>query len=235
MRGGKILIFAGVLLTFTVSVHADIIIDNFDANQSLVANSSTPVAQSSVSDAGILGGERDTRALYQSGPGNVVLEANLGGDKILNFSLAAKTSGGADIVWDGLDGSSALNYTGLGSVDLSDGGVLDRIAIMLGFDDLPVTLVLEVWTNSDYMSVAQLNLPGGIFSPVEYELPFTSFVDSGSSGPADFTNVGMIVLEIDVQFPSTDLQIDYVKSTPEPVTLCLLALGSLAMLRRKRK
>ncbi|UCD29155.1 MAG: PEP-CTERM sorting domain-containing protein, partial [Planctomycetota bacterium] len=173
-------------------------------------------------------------ASYQSGPGDVVLEVNPGNDNLLNFSLAAKTDGEAKLVWDGIDGSPALDYTGLGGFDLTNGGALDRITIPVAFDDLPVTLVMEVWTDSNYMSDAQLNLPGGIFSPVDYEILFTSFVSSGSSGPADFSNVGMIVLDINVQYPGTDLQIDYIKATPEPATLLLLILGCLPVLRRKR-
>jgi hypothetical protein len=38
MLGGKILIVAGIILAFKFIIRADIIIDNFDANQSLSMN-----------------------------------------------------------------------------------------------------------------------------------------------------------------------------------------------------
>jgi len=235
MRGEKLVIAVVVGLVLVSVAQADIIIDSFDVSQRLDANSGTPVAEGSVTGAGIIGigGERDSRASYDSAPNEVVLEANAGSNSLPNFSIGADTRGGADVVWDGVDGSSTINFTGLGGIDLTDGGALDRIAVKVAFDDLAVDVILEVYTNSSSSSTATINLPGGIFAPQTHEVLFSSFSTLGT-GPADFTNVGAIVLKIDDKFAATDLQLDFIKATPEPATLGLLGLG-LPLLRKRRR
>lgn len=230
------------LIAFLSAASANaVVIDTFDISQALKANSGI-TQDSGVAglDASILGGERDMLLDWFSGAANLELTANAGspGNGLLSFSAGAQTSGQGEVVWDGDDGDPlSLNPLGLGGIDLTDGGTLDRIAVGVESDDWPVHLVFEVYTNSFDWSSATLELPGGISSAQTFELLFSAFTPQVASigAGADFTNVGAIRLIIDDQRAETDLSIRFVESTPEPATLSLLALGGLALLRRRRR
>ena len=213
----------------------ELMIDSFDTTQSLLADSTNQDVTSSVSTAGsdIIGGTRDAAALYDSGPSTISLVANEGGSSVLNYNGSAGTSGSAWCIWDGDSDPDVFSPTGLGSEDLTLAGVLDRIAIMVDFDDLPVDLIFKVYTDASNWSQATLRLPGGIHDqgdpPTQFNVPFSSFVTQAGTG-ADFTNVGAISLDISELIQGTNLQVDFIKAVvPEPVSIILLALGILAL------
>jgi hypothetical protein len=228
------------LLALFASSAGAVIIDDFETAQTLLANSGTPSASSSVGPAaGIVGGHRDAEAAWTSGPNNVDLDIDTGTASALDLSLGSDTMGSAKLQWDGADGSISLDATGLGAVDLTAGATLNALGIKVLFDDLPVNIQLFVYTNAGNWSSATLGLPGGIFSASSYTVPFASFT-AGGGGGASFSSVGAIEMVIQPQFGATDLTLDFIESTyvPEPSSVALSALalaGLMACAWRRRR
>jgi hypothetical protein len=224
----RILAGAALIAAFlcTPFAHA-VIIDTFDTSQSLSADMFTDDF-GSVAGGGILGGERDSVVIWDSGPNTVDVEVNAGSSGLLNFSSGAATIGYADFIWDGLDGSDAVDFAGLGGVDLTAGGTLNAIALNVAFDDLPVEVGMSIATDAGNFSSASLNLPGGIFTPQSYSILFSAFVPDVGAG-ADFTNVNAILLWIQGELAATDVQLDFIESAyvPEPSSLILAAFGCI--------
>jgi len=142
------------------------------------------------------------------------------------------------VVWEGEDGvADEIDAAGLGAVDLSEGGTLDRFAIE--FDsDLATTLSLRVYDAADPAgaSWSEAMVPvvatGGEFMILE--VPFAAFTETGPTGAADFTNTGAIALEV-VGVSALDLALTSVRVVPEPAAGTLAALTALALLGGRRR
>lgn len=225
MRMRMLVAVALVALTVSMAPGA-LIIDDFDGAQSLAVHASGPASDAAtVAAPGAIGGWRGATLDYVSGPLGATLDVDPGGSGILAASSDAITSAAALITWDG---GSAF---GLGA-DLTGGGALDRFVFGVLFDDLPTTITMTVYTDAGNWATADLALPGGIYASQEFLLPFASF--GGGAGAVDFTNVGMITMDLNLD-PSTDLALDYVKTDiPEPGFATMLLLGAGALLRKRR-
>lgn len=237
----KTFIFGVIVSGVAAATANGMIIDTFETGQTVVADMNTTTDMNSVSGPGILGGERDLSAFWTNGPNDVEHVANASNDGLLSFSLGADTSGTGDAVWDGTDASRglAVNYTGLGGVDLTGGGTDDRLGVKLVFNDLPsTTLSFWIYTDQSNWSHASIILPAGIgitLPMLEIDILYSNFVVGGGTG-ADFSNVGAIVMEIAPEFPSADTQIDFIETdTPAPGTLALTGLAGLVGFRRRRR
>lgn len=158
--------------------------------------------------ASVLGGERDMIVTHTTGGGDVEFRVDSNNRNVLDVSQVSATAGRGQLQWDGIDGSASLDTTGLGGVDLTDGGTNDGFQLGVGFSDGAFDLVILVYTGTNYSSytlnlAAPIDLPGQTFF-----IPFSDFIVVGGTG-ADFTSTGAVVLDIEPQGLGVDLAIDF--------------------------
>ena len=152
------------------------------------ANSGTPTAFSSALVSAI-GGERDLVAQHGTGGLNVELSANAVANT-LALSSGTGTSGSGTASWDGVDGAAALDPTGLGGIDLTDGGSSEGFIINRN-GDFVGSLTITVHTDGTSSSSITTTVPT---TAAEIYLPYSTF--TGSGGGADFSNVGAVEMSI---------------------------------------
>ena len=211
-----------------------ILIDDFNAFQSVTANQGMMIDSSALATVGALGGERELKAMHGAGSTDVSLVSDAGGSSILNYSTGAGTIGMGVVTWDGVNGTGVFDPTGLGGVDLTDGGAALGIVVNVEFDDLPGSLDFIVYTDAGNSSMGSLALPGGIFTNQLLFLPFNAFASKNGSG-ADFTDVGAIVMNINTNLESIDIQMEFIQAdVPEPGALALVGFTGLLGFRRRR-
>ncbi len=187
-------------------------VDPFETDQDGVVSTSQGTPVYSYQDGtDILGGEREIKAECTSGSCTNQVFASVNGS-LLNHAQGPSVYGYTLVTWDGNDNSTAINYTGLG-VDLASGGA-DRIHIIgIEADHDGSDLIITIYSDADHWSVASImNIPE-FEVPTDLQLLFNSDFSpgSGADGPADFTNVGAITLEINGRsVNSLDLSIDLI-------------------------
>ncbi len=224
---------AALWVCISGSADSALIIDSFDTAQSAAVippfvNTPTSVA----SGAGVLGGERDFELSLLSGQGTS-LNADFGGNSMLEHGQLGASTATSLIVWDGSDGDpTSLDPTGLGGVDLTDGGTLSGIQLVLDVNDIPAPLTLTAHTDAGNFSSVTVILPGSIPPTVSLFVPFLNFLPIAGTG-ADFTNIGALSLFIDgSSAPGLDVQLELIAAAnpvPEPTSLALAALGALCI------
>ncbi len=223
------ILFGGLALLAWTEDSRALLIDDFSADQTLVVFAPTGFASSQVLGSGILGGERDMELTLAASVG--ISMAASGAD--LTYGQIANSQGSGRIVWDGADGDPAVDYTGLGSADFTDGGVEDRLAIPLVIGNFSAPIVLTAYTDATNFSTATVLLPGRVPPLQSLIVLFTDFAVAGGTG-ADFTDIGAFSLYIDgSSTPGLAVGFDLV---PEPSTGSLLLFGilMLASIRRYR-
>jgi hypothetical protein len=191
-------------------------IDGFDDGEvSLVALPGIE-QDMAVVGAGILGGERDVRVFnFGFSLGSALVATDLLGSGSFAYSQGAGTFSQARVIWDGVDGNvTNFDPTGLGGVDLTEGGHHTAVRFRIASQDLPVaTAFLDLWSNNSDASRADFGpLPGGIAQPAELIVPFSRFVTVSGAG-ADPANVGAISLLL-VGNQAHTLQIDGIDTVP---------------------
>ena len=176
--------------------------DYTDTGPSVSAGGPTPSSDFDfVSAPAALGDERDLFVELISGVEgeNVQLNGTAGA---LTFSATSAAVGRYVSVWDGSDNNaSAIAFTGLNGQDFSSGGAT-AIRMLVGADLAGATARLRVFTDADHWSEQSLAIAAG--SPSELIFLFSGFVQGGSSGPADFSDVGAVELQIDAPAAGTD-------------------------------
>ena len=203
-------------------VHGAILIDDFTDFQSvsqLCSNIGTPASSTVL--GGMIGGERDVRLDITACPGvgdlSVLVTSYF-------HSADAGVRGTSLAAWDGIDGNGlVVNPTGLGGIDLTEGGTQDAFQLLIQQADLNSTLVFDVYTNGSNSSRYILNLVGGALN-TDLVVPFADFVPNLGAG-ADFTNVGAITMLIDgTAVSSLDVIVDFLSTTS---TLTAIKTGAL--------
>ena len=199
------------LATFSADAVAGTIVTGIDTfNQTTqqvtdTTNDGVPVV-SSVLAPEVIGGERDLFVNLTSNTGQVQFSVNdttLGLPGLLVFGSTGQGDGERRVSWDGVDSdATVINDTGLGSIDLTDGGSALGLQLQVGADLAGSQAVVRLYSNDGVIgtasrfSTATLAIPqtGGSISQKEF-LPFSDFAPGGG-GAADFTKVGAIELEI---------------------------------------
>lgn len=226
----------------------NLIIDAFDNNQGVKADSFAPIATSSFDDpmAQVLGGERDMYVRLVSGVGEVELRSNAFGVAVLQYDNTSGVVGHGIITWDGKDNSASPTPSlGLGNIDLTQGGANEGLIMLLGIDATGAgdQARIRIFGDSNtQFSEAYVTIPVTDGTAVaQAYLPFSDFM-----GPVSPTSVNAIQLILGEGAPAVDSQIDFLGAigpvhqnfqiVPEPtaIGLGLLGLCSLLGLRRRR-
>jgi len=223
----------GLLLVCPVRLQAspasNVLIDSFATSQSAPGGVDT---RNVAAGGGILGGERDIISfLTLSANGTVPGQLSLG---FPNGLLNGRAGG--DITYDGVDGNPSSSYFGgLGSVDLTQGGVNDCFQFdITSIANTAATLLIQV-RSVNHGSSVQVNLPqtAGIL-----DVPFSWFHYDSSpfAFPVDFYNVGYINFHFEMGGRDLVVMDSVVATTiPEPSTLALIACMSAGLLTMRRK
>jgi hypothetical protein len=194
-----------------------ILIDDMEAPQAPgKADLANPV-QDRQRGASILGGERlirvEPKAERNKGAG-YILAAVADGSLQLGHKLGA--AGPTLLVYDGVGGS------GLGDVDLTQGGSQTAVRLLVSFCDGPFDVVLRV--HSDATRFSEVVLPAAICAAgrrpapgdsAEVLLPFSGLQRAdGAAEPADLHRVNRIQVELRGMTRGADLIIDRIDTVP---------------------
>lgn len=153
-----------------------LVVDDFSADQSAnhsAINSSTTNEVGGLT--GVLGGVRTLR-LTQGASAGALSGVVSGG----TLTMTTDTAGDLEIWWDGVDDDS-FTPTGLGAMDLTNGGAFDRFRLQVSSNSLPVdSMRMQIWMNGGDRCEVQFAMPSG-----PLELPFSSFTNcTGAATPA---------------------------------------------------
>lgn len=211
----KLLATATAGLALAALAQSEIIIDSFDTWQ-YAKVACYPDATNCVSQAApeALGGERDLGVGRVGGAMDCLF-----GDVALTFPNAASLSCGPGVeacchlFYDGFDNSSAINYTGLNGVDLTEGGLCN--AFQFGTtSDLGANVDITVYTDATHYSVAEVTIVADpTFQFVDTVLSFSQFVAAGPDGGADFARVGALDFELCNGPEGSDIAINTIRTT----------------------
>lgn len=124
------------------------------------------------------------------------------------------------------------SYTSLGPLH-ADLSADEALELTVGFADLSGKVDVTLTAGGHTYSVAGTAIPGGDTSTT-FSIPYTSFSGLVSSG--DLKHVDGLQFTFSSPSDGWDIEVDRVYSgSPEPSTLTLLALGGLALVRRRRR
>jgi hypothetical protein len=230
-----------LLLLAVSSAHADVLVDDFSAYQFLSLSGGPSGYKSGfggLSAGGILGGQREVfLERLSSNSGSVSADVNGSFSDAVSFASSPATSGRSLFTYDGADSIFGINHTGLGGLDLTEGGM--NMGFMVNAtSDLGATLRLSVYTDADRFSTRSFFVSADpSFTFTNYFNSWSTFSAGGSLGGADFANVGAITVELDgSMIPGTDVGIDFFASVvPEPSgAMSVLATGLVLSCRRRR-
>lgn len=161
--------------------------------------------------ASALGGERDLLVEFTSGTAGetVDLEAIAAG---LSFDASLTAQGRYVSVWDGADGdASVIDFAGLANHDLTSGGTATGIRLLAGVDQAGASARLRVYSDANNWSEQTVAIPTTPGS--ELIFLFSGFATGGgASGPADFTSVNAIELQVDTTVDATDGLVEVVET-----------------------
>ncbi len=221
------LVLAPVLLPVSASA---LLIDDFESGDFSITDT-TPAANPPPSDfqgglSGVHAGSRESFANLSNGSS---LTASVSGGA-LTISAPTGSGGYFRTWWDGT-ANDLYDPVGAYSIDLTEGGTIDRFAL----DVLAVTGTVEL-----YIGVSSPGSGGGttiehftVSTPGVVELLFADY-----SASADFTDVDTIVIQANgpAGIGSGDsVTLESLSTIPEPGTALLLGLGLAGLARRTRR
>ena len=231
-----------LLVGLSSSAQAILTIDDFDTFSFLTVSGppAGPMSNfASYTTAQALGGERDAMiSRLSSNSGAVSMDISGSVASQLSYASAPFTSGSLFLSYDGVDGVSAFNPTGLGGIDITQSGSNTGI-FLRSTSDLGAELTFTIYSTADFVSTVTIPIAADpTFTFTDYFMPFSTFTSIGSLGGADFANVGAITLFLDGSTPGTDVSLETVIASatpvPEPGGRFLVAMAGFVALRRRR-
>jgi hypothetical protein len=218
------LIAAAAAMLVGTSAHA-IQIDTFLDNPSQIVASQSPGAPptlSVINTPHALGGQRE---LFASGGTGELGTLGIVGNGLLQFANTPQSAG-----------TLLFQYETAGA-DITDGGASTGFLFTIAFADAPVDYLIEI-KDAGFSTIDSVSgtFPTGITGNGDEQDVFIPFSDLTGLG-ADLTDVFAISFELTPNngVKGADLSIgSFSTGVPEPSSLALLALGGLAMMRRRR-
>lgn len=228
------------LFAMGVPCHAGYLeIDAFTVPTQVVLTNGPSVLFDYTNSAVALGGERELLLTVTND--GVGLYADVAQTLVSGLTYAQNASGRGYVqaIYDGQDGSSNLNFSGLGNFDLTQGGN-DQFQVRGGADLANGEIIVTVYSSaSDYSRQAISVPPGTDGAFTNFYFSFVGMADFGAG--ANFAQVNAIVLELNgLNASSIEMGVDLFLAIPEPFSLwpiagmaCVAVLGR--RLRRRTK
>jgi hypothetical protein len=201
-----------LLAALSARLQADFVIDNFavvsppDSSSQFVltgpgGSSPTLTNAAAFNSTGATGGIRDMVVNRTFGSG--FLSGDVGSSVTDAFSFGSGLAlGSARIIYDAGSNHMVNTNPGLGSIDLTQGGINTGISTSGLSAEGGITLTINLYTDSSHEStgaailpIGQPNSMGTNLAPIF--LPFATFVPTGGSGGATLTNIHAIEIILD--------------------------------------
>lgn len=220
---------------------AAIVIDTFSGG---ALNVSTPPGGANPSSANggtlsanALGGAHNLSITRTTGTGGFNNSIDQAGNGFWSYSSGPGDAGRGTVLYDG-GTDNVVSDPGLGGIDLTQGGLNDRIVFKYRADQAGSNVLgVVLYSGAGNSSTATVNVSGTGFSGpfADGVIPFSSFVNSSGTG-ASLSNISAIQLLIDgSNVPALDVQIDSVSAVPEPVMGMSMYVAAMLLTRRARK
>lgn len=179
-------------------------IEDFHQNQTASTTVVGGYQRSVLANSGSIGAYRTIEAFLRAGyqvSGSTVSNAFYG------HEAWYYSSGSTSLIWDGDNNPNAVNYTGLGGIDLlfddGKGFLLTGVTYDWAYQ-LPVTLTFTVYDASDAAgtkysrgTIVLNEIHDAAHNNQTLSMLFAKMETAGPNGAADFRNVGAIVVNVD--------------------------------------
>lgn len=165
---------------------------------------------SSVAGKAVLGGGRGLLINKSAAP--LSLSVQIGGG-LLYYTQDFGITGNSLVSWDGDQNAEIVTPNGLGSVNLL-GDEASALRFTVEAADAPIELVFTAYDANDplgfHYSRGRISISSSISAPTSFELPFSSFTESGLVGPGSFSSVGALTLFISGGTPNTRIALSFI-------------------------
>ncbi len=205
-----------------------VLIDSFQTPQLLVSNGQPVISQ--VFGNGMVGGYRDA-VLQSLGPNEGSIDIQ-GGH--LTFTTAVDTNAQFALGWDGVIASFPLspNTSGLGDVDMTQGGTLNALAVTVSFSNQPFEIEFNLFQSGNRHDHGVVSIPGGVLAPTTFVVRFADFTIGSSSGVrADYSRINAVNMGVIPDTSGLSFQLDCIETVfvPEPSSIALACVGLIAL------
>lgn len=187
-------ILAGVAACFCTLPAAAVTIDSFTTNQAAVTD---PPGTATVVTGGadIIGTRRALNADVLSGAGPATATVTGGALTLAVTATTPDSRGEAIATWDGDATAANLNVTGLAGQNLTAGNH-NTLRIRVNSASAGTEIVVDVYTSATASSRGFLRIPTAIAAATNLYLTYKYDFVATAADPADFTNVGAIVMRV---------------------------------------